>query len=282
MATGALPFSGESSAVIFKAILDSVPPSPIRFNREVPPKLEDIIYKALEKDRNLRYQGAAEIRADLQRLKRDMDTGRAVPAGSGQVAAAQAWDSHLSGARPMPVESGVAAAASASRSGPHAAAAASGSAVAPSLASSPGIGVPGAVAVRKSRLPIAAAGAVVAVLIVAVAFYFRSRPVSALTEKDTLVLADFANTTDDPVFDGTLKQALAVDLEQSPFLRVVPPSQIQQTLRFMGRQGNERLTSDLARDLCQRVGSKAMLSGSIASLGISALTGKFNLFFGYF
>ena len=131
-------------------------------------------------------------------------------------------------------------------------------------------------------MPIAAAGAVVAVLIVAVTFYFRSRPVSALTEKDTPVLADFANTTGDPVFDGTLKQALAVDLEQSPFLRVVPPSQIQQTLRFMGRRGNERLTSDLARDLCQRVGSKAMLSGSIASLGISALTGKFNLFFGYF
>jgi serine/threonine protein kinase len=76
MATGTLPFQGESSGVIFKAILDSAPPSPIRFNPTLPPKLEDIINKALEKDRNLRYQGASEMRADLQRLKRDTDSGR--------------------------------------------------------------------------------------------------------------------------------------------------------------------------------------------------------------
>jgi eukaryotic-like serine/threonine-protein kinase len=265
MATGALPFSGESTAVIFKAILDSVPPPPIRFNREVPPKLEDIIYKTLEKDRNLRYQGAAEMRADLQRLKRDRDTGRAVPAGSGQLAAAQASDSHLSGPKAVPAESG-AAAVHASGSGLHAAGS-SASRVATPLASSSGIAAPSVATVKKSRLPIAAAAAVLTALVVAGVFYFRSRPVSALTEKDTVVLADFANTTGDPVFDGTLKQALAVDLEQSPFLRVVPPSQVQQTLAFMGRQGNERLTADLARDLCQRVGSKAMLSGSIASLG---------------
>ena len=97
--------------------------------------------------------------------------------------------------------------------------------------------------------------------------YFRSSHAAKLTEKDTVVLADFANTTGDAVFDGTLKQALAVDLDQSPFLRVVPPAQVQKTLGFMGRSPDERLTVDLARDLCLRVGSKAMLSGSIASLG---------------
>jgi serine/threonine protein kinase len=75
MATGALPFHGESSGVIFKAILDSDPPPPIRFNRDIPPKLEDIINKALEKDREMRYQHASEMRTDLQRLKRDTESG---------------------------------------------------------------------------------------------------------------------------------------------------------------------------------------------------------------
>jgi len=110
---------------------------------------------------------------------------------------------------------------------------------------------------------------VVAVLLTAIGglLFFRSRQAAGLTAKDTLVLADFANTTGDPVFDGTLKQALGVDLEQSPYLQVIPQSRVQQTLGFMGRQPNERLTNDVARELCQRVGSKAMLSGSIASLG---------------
>jgi eukaryotic-like serine/threonine-protein kinase len=89
MATGALPFHGETSALIFKAILDSDPPPAIRFNRDIPPKLEDIIYKCLEKDRNLRYQHASEIRIDLQRLKRDSETGREPAASSGKVATVQ-------------------------------------------------------------------------------------------------------------------------------------------------------------------------------------------------
>jgi tetratricopeptide (TPR) repeat protein len=116
-------------------------------------------------------------------------------------------------------------------------------------------------------MPIVAAAAVLVAVGVAGTFYFRSKQAHALTEKDTVVLADFANTTGDSVFDGTLKQALAVDLEQSPFLQVIPPARVQQTLAFMGRQPTDRLTTDVARDLCQRVGSKAMLSGSIANLG---------------
>jgi eukaryotic-like serine/threonine-protein kinase len=282
MTTGAMPFHGESTGVIFKSILDSVPAPPIRFNRDLPSKLEDIIFKALEKDRNLRYQHAADIRADLQRLKRDTDSGR-VAHSSGSVPAAQETGSQVSAAVPTSAQSSSAVTPAASASSPVVAAGSSGGHSSPlsssSSSSSPPIAMPIAMPAsatglsaasppaKKSRLPLYATAAVVLALVAAGALYFRSRPAHALTAKDTLVLADFTNTTGDPVFDGTLKQALAVDLQQSPFLQVIPSSRVQQTLGFMGRQPNERLTTDVARELCLRVGSKAMLSGSIASLG---------------
>jgi eukaryotic-like serine/threonine-protein kinase len=247
MSTGTVPFRGDTSALVFQAILDRAPVSPIRLNPDLPLKLEDVINKALEKDRNLRYQHAADIRTDLQRLKRDTDTGRAVAASSGSVPAAQE-----SGSKPVTQAVSPASAA--------AVAAGSSGAVTPVSAPSP------AVQKRSWTLPIVAAAVLIAGLIGG-GLFIRSRRASTLTEKDTVVLADFANTTGDPVFDGTLKQALAVDLDQSPFLRVVPPARVQTTLTFMGRSPDERLTTDLARDLCLRVGSKAMLSGSIASLG---------------
>jgi serine/threonine protein kinase/tetratricopeptide (TPR) repeat protein len=252
MATGTLPFRGDTSALIFKAILDGVPTSPIRLNPDLPVKLEDILNKALEKDRNLRYQHAADIRTDLQRLKRDTDSGRAVVASSSSVAAA---------VEPIPQPPSPASAPSSAKiSAPVAAASSSGVS-----AAVPDASVPVASGKKPWKLLIPAA-AVVAVLIGG-GLYYRSTHAAKLTEKDTVVLADFANTTGDAVFDGTLKQALAVDLDQSPFLRVVPQSQVQKTLGFMGRPADERLTVDLARDLCLRMGSKAMLSGSIASLG---------------
>jgi eukaryotic-like serine/threonine-protein kinase len=276
MATGAMPFHGESSGVIFKSILDSVPPPPIRFNRDLPAKLEDIIFKALEKDRNLRYQHASDIRTDLQRLKRDTESGR-LAHSSGSVPAVQESGSQVAAPAPNSAESASAPALGSSSSNQAAAAASSGAHSSPPF-SSPSL--PGAVAAasasgvtaaslpaKKSRLPIFAAAAVLLALVVAGVLYFRTKPVRTLTAKDTVVLADFANTTGDEVFDGTLKQALAVDLEQSPFLQVIPASRVQETLKYMGRQPNERLTNDLARELCLRVGSKAMLSGSIASLG---------------
>jgi len=247
MSTGMVPFRGDTSALIFQALLDRAPVSPIRLNPDLPLKLEDIINKALEKDRNLRYQHAADIRTDLQRLKRDTDTGRAVAASSGVVAAAQESGSN-------PVTQAVSPAS--------AAAVATGS----SGAVTPVSGPTPAVQKRSWTIPIVAAAVLITGLIGG-GLFLRSRRASTLTEKDTVVLADFANTTGDPVFDGTLKQALAVDLDQSPFLRVVPLTRVQTTLTFMGRSPDERLTTDLARDLCLRVGSKAMLSGSIASLG---------------
>ncbi len=104
------------------------------------------------------------------------------------------------------------------------------------------------------------------VVAVAVAFYYFTRP-PALTDKDTVMLADFVNTTGDAVFDGTLKQALAAQLEQSPFLNIFPDERVRETLRFMGRSPEERVTRDVAREICQRQGLKAMLLGSISSLG---------------
>ena len=258
MATGQLPFRGDTSALVFQAILDRSPVSPIRLNPDLPAKLEDAINKALEKDRNLRYQHAADMRADLQRLKRDTDTGRAAVVSSGAVPAAPEIGSHSSGPRPVAMGS--------SPSHSAAPAVVSGSAGV-SAASSGAAVAPATVALTKKPWRLVAIAAALVVVAIGAVLFFRSRQASALTAKDTLVLADFSNTTGDPVFDGTLKQALGVDLQQSPYLQVIPQSRVQQTLGFMGRQPNERLTNDVARELCLRIGSKAMLAGSIAGLG---------------
>jgi len=257
MATGTVAFRGDTPALVFQAILDRAPASPIRLNPDVPAKLEDVINKALEKDRTLRYQHAADIRADLQRLKRDSETQRAVAASSGSVAAA-----HDSGSAP-------AAQAVSSRGGAATLAAGSSSAVAPasaiSLVAEQGLGK----GKKRSWTMPATAAAVVILALIAGGLLFRSRHARALTEKDLVVLADFVNTTGDPVFDGTLKQALALQLEQSPYLKILPESRLRQALGFMGRPPDERITSDVAREIGLREGAKAVLDGSIAGLGSS-------------
>jgi serine/threonine protein kinase len=210
MVTGVLPFRGETTGVIAEAILNRTPVAPVRLNPDLPQKLEETVNKALEKDRKLRYQSAAEIRTDLQRMKRDSDTSR-------------------SAAATAEVES---------KSG------------------------------RKSTRWGAVAGPTILVIALAVGgWLFFSRKAHALTDRDTLVLADFDNKTGDAVFDGTLRQGLSVQLEQSPFLSIISDQQIQQTLQMMGQPADTKLTPEIARELCQRTGSAAVLDGLITQVG---------------
>jgi len=217
MATGVLPFRGDTSGVIANSILERAPVPPVRLNPDLSPKLEEIITKALEKDRKLRYQHAADIRADLQRLKRDSDSGRT--------------------GFPVSVTRDIAPA----RRGRK-------------------------LCWKDAVYAIAAVAAVAAGI-----SFFHNRKAHALTDKDTIVLADFANTTGDPVFDGTLRQGLSVQLEQSPFLSIIPDQQIQQTLQMMDQKPDAKLTPEIARELCQRTASAAVLDGSIAQIGTQYL-----------
>jgi serine/threonine protein kinase len=271
MATGQLPFRGDSTATIFDSILNRVPVPAVRLNPDVPPKLEDIINRALEKDRELRYQGAKEMRSELLRLKRDTETGRAIAASSGTVAVAQESGSGIT--QPTVAQ-------------PPSSASGSSPALAPSSASgsSPALAPsPSSSAVKVAEVPVAGrklwkillpTAVVLVAAAIAGAFYFRSRQTThRLNEKDTIVLADFANTTGDAVFDDTLKQALSVALNQSPFLNVLSENKVTATLQMMSRPTGTKLTSEVARELCQRAGSKAYIGGSIASLGSQYVLG---------
>jgi serine/threonine protein kinase/tetratricopeptide (TPR) repeat protein len=213
MATGRMAFHGNTVAVIHDGILNRAPIPAAQVNPGLPAKFGEIISKALDKDRKLRYQSAAEIRTDLQRLKRDKDSGSATAATT-------------------PIESKPA----------------------------------------RFRWLAAAIGTAMAALAVG-SWLFLSRKTHALTDKDTIVLADFANSTGDAVFDDTLRTALMVSLNQSPFLNVLGENKVAATLKQMARPANSPLTPKVARELCQRAGSKAYITGSIAGLGSQYVLG---------
>ncbi len=213
MATGRIPFEGASAGEICGLILHQQPQPPSQINANLLPGLEPVIGKALEKERELRYQSAADIRSDLQRLKRDKQSGTiSVATRSTQIKQTKRW---------------------------------------------PWI-----------------AGAVVVLLAVAVTGYLLlHKPVVKLTAKDTIVLADFTNSTGDPVFEGTLRQGLSAQLEQSPFLSLISDQRIAQTLTLMNQPAHAKLTHELAQEVCQRTGGAASIEGSISNLGSQYVLG---------
>ncbi len=270
MATGRMPFDGPSSGSICSAILRDDPVPAMRLNPQVSPDLDSVIRKALEKDRKLRYQSAAEMGTDLRRLKRDTESGRYTRVSSTPSSVASVPESPLP--VPVPAASAPVSSAAAASSSSGAASAVSSSAV--GMAAEVPSAITPAPPPTKKRWPIAAA-AVVLVLAAAIAglLYYRSRQAPKLTEKDTVVLADFDNSTGDPVFDNTLKTALSVSLNQSPFLNVLSDSTVAKTLKLMTRPSDSKLTPEVAREVCQRAGSKAYIAGSIASLGSQYVVG---------
>jgi serine/threonine protein kinase/tetratricopeptide (TPR) repeat protein len=219
MTTGKLPFDGSSAGDICGLIVHQEPAAISSSNSNSPAGLEPIIRKALEKDRDLRYQHASEMQADLQRLKRDTESG---------LMAVTSTDHVGEGTRARP-----------------------------------------------GRAKLASYGVSVVVLaaLIAGGHYYRAHRAKPLTDKDTVVLGDFANSTGDPVFDDTLKTALSVSLNQSPFLNVLPDSKVAATLKRMTLPTDTRLTPDIAREVCQRADSKAYIAGSIASLGSQYVLG---------
>jgi serine/threonine protein kinase/tetratricopeptide (TPR) repeat protein len=218
MATGRMAFRGNSAAVIYEAILNRTPVPASQINQALPPKLDEIIGKALEKDRKLRYQSVADMRTDLQRLKRDSESGR----------------------------TGVPSAETGLKRAPK----------------SPWV-----------RWAAVTAATLLLIILALGGWWFHSRKTHALTERDTIVLADFSNTTGDPVFDDALKQALTISLQQSPFLNVLSEQRVQDTLRMMGRAAGERIDEPAAKEICERTHSTAVISGSISTLGSEYVLG---------
>ena len=251
MATGSVPFRGETSGVIFDAIMNRAPLAPIRLNPNLPPKLEDIINRALEKDRELRYQHAVDIKSELRRLKRDLESGRS--------SAVSSSSEPIYSGSPAPAES---VSGSAQRT--------SGSARAVVSAPSGAVAtVPAAPQPRPSWRKFVIPAVVVLLAAIAGGFYWRKHQTVELTDKDQLILADFTNQTGDVVFDSTLKEALAIQLEQSPLLQLVSDAEMHNNLQYLGQSGAQKITPELAQQLGQRLGVKAYLAGTIANLGSS-------------
>ena len=260
MASGRPPFTGETKTDVIVAIAKTDPTPIARFAPNLPAEFEWIVLKALRKDVDERYQTIKEFESDLKKLKQrlefqtELEKSMAPDRLTGALGAfvdtevppiLQPLGAHTTA--PMPTKS-IGSATSAAQ-----ARASSAEYIASEI----------------KRHKIGAAIIALAIILVAAtaAYFTLARKRVALTDKDTILLADFSNTTGDSVFDHTLKQALAAQLGQSPFLDIFSEDRVRDTLRFMNKEPDERVTRDVAKDICERQGVKAMLLGSISSIG---------------
>ena len=243
MVAGRVPFAGETSSHVIVAILEHDPAPLARFAPGAPADLQRIVRKCLAKDLDERYQTARDLMIDLKNLRRDVELQSEIdrstathdagpPAAQPDGARATPWErpSRMSARQMSSAEYVV-------------------------------------TAIKSHRRGSVLIAALAAIAVAASILFLRPRGTRSLTEQDTILLTEFVNTTGDPVFDGTLKQALAVQLGQSPFLDIFSDDRARGALRFMGRSPEERVTRDVGREICQRQGLKAMLVESIATLG---------------
>ncbi len=244
MVAGRTPFSGETSTDVIVAITQKEPPPIARFAPNVPAELDWIVNKALRKDRDERYQTIKELLTDLRRLRQRLEFEQELERTSSPDMITKSTVSTV--ATPTIQDRAL---RTAEKTVTH-------------VSSAEYL----ATGIKRHKI---AAVLITLVLVAAIAggYYLYANRTQPLTERDTVLLTDFVNTTGEPVFDGTLKQALAVHLGQTPFLNLFPEERVRETLRFMGKSPEERITRDIGREICERQGIKAMLTGSIASIG---------------
>jgi eukaryotic-like serine/threonine-protein kinase len=236
MIAGRAPFTGATRNDVIASILKDDPQPFASGAPTTPPELGRIICKALEKDRQARYQRVKDLISDLKRLQRDLEFASEEKNRCG-LAEAEGQDNLV-----IPSSGKISRVRT----------------LAPKRETANKTA-----GIRRLAALGPLAGLVIAVA--AVWFYTNHPPV--LTSKDTILLADFDNTTGDNIFDGTLKQGLAIQLQQSPFLNLFPEARVRQTLRLMGRSAEERVTAEIGRAICERHDLKALIAGSIAPLG---------------
>ena len=261
MTSGRAPFIGDTKTDVIIAIARTEPAPLARFAPNAPAELEWIIMKALRKDIDERYQTVKELESDLKKLKQRLEfqteLERSIApdqlTGGLSVSGLRYVDTEVPGslARLHSTMPG-------SSRGPV-----SSRAVQTRASSAEYL----AGEIKRHKMGAAIAALVILAAAVGAVYFFYFRERVRLTDKDKILLADFVNSTGDPVFDGTLKQALAVQLGQSPYLDIFSEDRVRETLSFMEKTPDTRITRDVAREICERQGIKAMLLGTISSLG---------------